>query len=320
MKINGQIFEVTNLPAFATSYLTNPAQPAANTFLPAANLRIHLASVIPALLIGFFPGLSLKTTSAADGRFGFSLTAAQLNQLKTNKRAYFLAYRKTGSVQVGFTSVDIFEPVYRCEAFDLTAFKPPALLKLYFAPYSVPNSAGISQATVDAQIQAAKARFKDISKLNATIQSGHISVNGSGRGADTKFKIDLGVSTSANLSAFIKGSVEDLKVDLPGPDFIVGICVSKDQIGKEVEKGIAGVMKDANKTIEQTVINKVAKQTGLPANTVGSLIKSLASITFRSLSYPVVAQKTFKVPGFQTLNIDVRAIVPKLAIGLPRKI
>jgi len=210
--------------------------------------------------------------------------------------------------------------VYRSEAFDIRKYKPPTLTKLYFVPYNVPDSAGISQTMVDEQIKAAKKKFKDIDKLSAGIQNGYINVTGSGRGATIKFKIDLSVSTSSNLSSYIKGKVDDLDIDLPGPDFIVGICVSKDDIAKDVDKGIAEIMKEANKTVETELINQVAAQTGQSKAIISSLMKTMATVTFRSLSYPVVGSKTVKVPGIPAMKIDIRAVVPRLSIGLPRKL
>ena len=70
-----------------------------------------------------------------------------------------MAYRQTGAVQVLGQNIPIFEPIYRSQAFDITKFTPPADLHLYFAPQSVPNSAGITQATVDSQIAVAKKKF-----------------------------------------------------------------------------------------------------------------------------------------------------------------
>ena len=293
MKINGQFFEVTNVESFAVSYLLNPTKPTAGTFKTAANIRIELASILPNFPGGFFPGISVKTNSASDGTFALN-------------------------VHVAGQTIPIFEPVYRSEAFDITKYKPAGTLKMYFAPYAVPNSAGIAQSDVDTQIGAAKKSFKDISKLSASIQDGCISVSGSGRGAEIKFKINPSASTSFDLSSFIKGKVVDLDIDLPGPDFIVGICVSKDDIGKEVDKGIAGIMKEANKTIEKTLVDQVAAATGQSKTTVSALFKTTASVTFRAITYPVVEQKSIKIPGFKDIKIDVRAIVPKISIGFPR--
>lgn len=320
MKIQGKIFEVTNLESFALSYILNPSKPKAGTFKAAANIQVQLGSVIPSFGIGFFPGISLKSKSTTDGSFSFSISNEQLALLKNNKFAYFVAYRQTGTVNMLGQNIPIYEPVYRSEAFDITKTNFSDALNLYFAPYTVPDSAGISQSTVDSQIKSAKKKFKDIDKLSATIGNGEIKVSGSGRGAEIKFDIDLGVSTSSNLSSFIKGKVENLDIDLPGPDIIVGICVSKDDIAKEVDEGIAAIMKEANKTIETTLITEVANATGQSKTIVETLFKTSATVTFRSLSYPVVGTKKFKIPGFNEIQIPIKAVVPKVAVGFPRKI
>ncbi|MBL7728589.1 MAG: hypothetical protein JNM68_12920 [Dinghuibacter sp.] len=320
MKINGTIFEVTNLPQFATSFILNPNNPQSNTFKAAPNIRVHLSSAIPGFG-GFFPGLSLNVHSASDGKFSFNVSAAQLAQLKLNKLAYFVAYRKTGSVNILGNEITIFEPVYRSATFDITKLGFSKAIKLFFAPQSVPNESGITQAQVDAQVKAAKKDFKDIEKLSATIQTGKVSVKGSGRGADIKFAIDLGVSTSFDLNRFITGKLKDLDIDLPGPDFITGICVSKDDIEKQIEKAISNIVKDSNKTIKDTLVNELAAQTGQSKAVIKTLLDSTASITFSKLSFPVTGHKTITVPIVnQTIKIDILSVVPKLSIGFPRNI
>jgi hypothetical protein len=320
MKIKGHFYEVTHLKDFATSYFINPKAPKSSSFKAAANIRVHLASVIPAFPGGFLPALSLKTDTNAQGSFSFTIAAAQQQQLKANKQAHFVAYRNVGSVEVLGQNITIYEPVYRSAAFDITKYAGGEE-QFYFAPYNVPDSAGVSQAQVDAQVKEAKKDFKDIEKLGATLQKGRISVKGSGRGADIKFDIDLGVSTSAVLTNFLTGKLKKLDIDLPGPDFIVGLCVSKDDIEKQIEKGIAGIMKDANKTIEDTLITELAAQTGQSKATVKSLIESMATVTFSKLNYPVTDHKTIKMPVLnQTITIDIRSVVPKLSVGFPRNI
>ena len=54
MKINGQFFEVTSLEAFALSYVSNPAKPAASSFKTAAGIQVQLASVISGVSGRFF--------------------------------------------------------------------------------------------------------------------------------------------------------------------------------------------------------------------------------------------------------------------------
>lgn len=320
MKINGTIFEVTNLPQFAASYILNPDSPKSGTFKSAANIRVHLASNI-SFPGGFFPSLSLDTNSASDGKFSFNISAAQLATLKINKLAYFVAYRKVGSVSILGNEIPIFEPIYRSGTFDITKISFGKAIKLFFAPQNVPNDSGVTQAQVDAQVKAAKKDFKDIEKLSASIQTGKVSVSGNGRGAEIKFAIDMGCSTSSDLNRFITGKLKDLDIDLPGPDFITGICVSKDDIEKQIEKAISGIMKESNKTILDTIVNELAAQTGQSKSVVKSLMENTATITFSKLNYPVVDHKTITLPIInKSIKIDVRAVVPKLSIGFPRKI
>ncbi|GEM_PF-3525317 len=317
MKFSGRIFEVTNLVDFAPSYILNSKAPKASSFKPAAGIRLHVASVAAGFPQSFIPGISVKTNSASDGKFNIILTEGQMGLFNLNKKAYVLAYRNAGSLNILGTNITIYEPVYRSQAFDITTYKEKPV-DIYFAPYDIPNKSGITQAQVDAQITAAKKNFKDLSKLSATIQNRKVSVSGSGRGADIKFNIDISSSTSSNLDNFLNGKVDDMDIDLPGPDFLVGICVSKDDIEKEIEKGIVGIMKQVNATIEKTMVDELAKQTGQSKALLQALLKSTASVTFSKLNYPIVEQKVIKLPIVGSITLQVRGIVPKLSIGFPR--
>lgn len=317
MKFSGRIFEVTNIESFALSYITNPKSPKAGSFKPASGIKVHLASMINGFPVSFMPGISIKTDSASDGKFNINVSDSQLSQLQANKMAYVVAYRNAGTVNVLGQNITIYEPVYRSQLFDITRYteKP---VDIFFAKYQVPNKAGITQKQVDEQIAAAKSQFKDLSKLSATIQSGKVSVKGSGRGAEIKFNIDVSASTSFDLARFISGKVKDMDIDLPGPDFIVGICVSKDDIENEIEKGIAKIMKKVNTTIQKTLVDELAKATGQSKSIIQTLFSNTASVTFSKLSYPVVEHREIKVPGAGTISVDVRGIVPTLSIGFPR--
>jgi hypothetical protein len=320
MKVTGHIHEVTNLVQFAPSFLLNPKKPKAGTFKNASGIHIHLASILAGILPGnIVPSVSAETISASDGSFTLSISDSTLQHLTVNKQAYFVAFRKVGSISILGQTIPIFQPVYRSAPFDITKFKGGPV-DLFFAPFDVPTDSGISQKQVDDQIKAAKSKFKDLDKLSATIQDGKVSVSGSGRGATIKFNIDLSPSTSFDLARFLTGKVKDMDIDLPGPDFIVGICVSKDDIEKSIEDGIAKLMKEVNAGIEKELIAEIAKGTGQSADTVKNIFKTTASVTFSKLNYPVVDHKVIKVPIVGSIKIDVLAVVPKLAVGFPRKI
>ena len=318
MKLSGRINEVTNVQQFALSYILNPKKPKAGTFKAASGIRIHLSSIIPGFPVGFMPSISVQTNSASDGKFEINVSDTQLKQLGINKMVYLIAYRNAGSVNIAGQSITIFEPVYRSQSFDITTYKSSSH-EIYFASYNIPESSGITQKQVDAQISAAKKKFKDLESLSGTILNGKVHVKGSGRGAEIQFNVELSPSTSFNLDSFIRGKVKAMDIDLPGPDFIVGICVSKDDIEKEVEDKIAALMKQVNANIKTTLIDEVAKQTGQSEAVIEQLFNTQASVTFSQLRFPVVEHKKIKV-GIIEVTIDVRSVVPRLSIGFPRAI
>ncbi|MBO9204289.1 MULTISPECIES: hypothetical protein [Niastella] len=314
MKISGHIHEVTDFVHFAPSFLSNPKKPLAGTFKSAPGLHIHLGSILEGLLPAQIPSVSAETISSADGKFSLNISDSLLKHLMINKMAYFVVYKKVGTFNINGRILPAFEAVYRSSAFDITKFKGGDV-DIFFALFDFPTVGGISQDKVNEQVKQTKAQLKDLDKLSAWIKDGFISVSGSGRGADLKFNVHLSTSTSFNLSHFIVGEVTDMDIDLPGWDVLTGIFVSKDDIQKEVEKGIASMMEEVNDNIEKELAAQVGKGASQRPELVKDFFKTTASVTFTKLNFPIVDHKMSPLGP-----IDTRAIVPNVAVGFPRNI
>ncbi|MBX3241977.1 MAG: hypothetical protein KIT80_13395 [Chitinophagaceae bacterium] len=306
MKISGKAHEVHNLFGFLQSYLQSNGKPNVNTYQAAANLTVYLAPKVP--LPSFFPNQSLKVTTGQNGAFSFN--AASLNKAFD----YFLiAYKKTGEIKVAnLPSIPIYEPVYRSDTFKL---KDISNFNFYFAGYAVPKEKGITNEQIKAKANDAKKKIKDLKKISTSIASTHINVKAEGRGAEITFDLDINPYTGFDLNRFIKHQLKKFDVDLPGPDFLTGLCVSKDDIEKEVNKGFTDIMKQVSGEIKDLVISQIASQTGLPKNTIKTHFDGNATMTVSSVTYPVL--KTEKV-----LNIPItfRSVTPKISFGFPRKV
>lgn len=319
MTITGQIHEITNINGFVSSYALNPKAPQPSTFKHASKIRLHLGSVTEGMPGGFFPAFSVDTTSAADGKFTMQVATSQQAVFSISNQVYFTAYRQVGAFTFGGSTVPILEAIYRSQLFDITKFNAANKLDLYFAPMAMPDKSGISQAQVDDQIKQAKAKFPDLNKLSATISNGKIAVSGSGKGANINFNIELSGSNSFDLTRFLNGKVKAMDIDLPGPDFLVGICISKDDIQKQIEDSIAKLMVSVNAEIQQTLIHQVASSQEQSINLVTEFFKTTASVTFSKLDYKVIDTKMVKVAGTNiSIPVPVMAVVPTVSVGFPK--
>ena len=308
MKIQGKFYEITDLDGFVASYMANPAAPKAGTFKPFGRLRLHLATDFP---LGFshslIPNASIKDDTDTSGAFSITVPAG----FPPTAKAYLLALRQIATGPMG---VPIYGPVYRSQTFALSTIKEQAL-KIYVARQKTPNNQGISQERISQEVSAFAKASKEVESASAFISSGGIDVTAKGKGATVKFEIALRPSSSHDLNAFIAHKVEDMDIDLPGPDWLTGLCVPEDEIEAAIKKGVKGVVKEFNAEIEPMVVKAVAAQAGVPEAVVANLFDTQISMTFEQIRYPVVSEK--KVGGF---TVKFRAVVPDACFGLPRKL
>jgi hypothetical protein len=96
-----------------------------------------------------------------------------------------------------------------------------------------------------------------------------------------------------------------MEIDLPGPDWITGLCVSKGDIEKQVRGGVKGFTATVNQKIKDE-IEKAAPG-----------VSALATITITKVRYPVTSTTTIKLPGVGNQSFPVRSIVVDPTIGVP---
>ena len=101
----------------------------------------------------------------------------------------------------------------------------------------------------------------------------------------------------------------DIDIDLPGPDFIVGLCVSKDDIEAQIRKGLRGL----SAKISQGLLAEFNKQA--PG------ASALATISVWRIRYVQTGVKTVNtLPGIPPIVIPIYSVVPDAAFGVPKKL
>jgi len=181
--------------------------------------------------------------------------------------------------------------------------------------HNINDFQGISQAQLTTQTNQARSSIPNVDSISAFITDNGINIVGKGRGATVTFRITLSPSTSHNLNLFIKQQIEDFDVDLPGWDWLTGLCVSEDDIKKEVRNGVRSIIVSANQQIKQQIIDEVAQSQGLSSALVKSLFDTSLSLTFNKVRYPVIEIKKI---GF--LTVKLRAVVPDPCLAIPKKL
>lgn len=309
MKFRGKLHRITDLNAFVVSYLQTGGKPTAG-FTGYGKARVHLATDVPGgqFAGGFVPGMSLKTDSDSDGDFSFTLSDGL-----ANFRGQIVAYRTStmASPLPGAPPIPVLDPIYRSAVFrfsDASAAEQNAVQNIFIYQATTPNASGISQADLDAELSTVRKQL-GLDKLKATIGSGRVSVRAEKSGGEVKFSAYVRGSTSTDLERVIEVKAGEIDIDLPGPDFIVGLCVDEDQIEGQIRKGLVGL----SKKVSQQLLAELDRQA--PG------VSSQATISVWRTRFVQTGTVNVPVPVTgQNVQIPLYSVVPDAAFGVPKKL
>jgi hypothetical protein len=301
MKIKGKLHRITNIQTFVASFLGTGGKPTTG-FANFGKAKIHVATDAPlnSFSNSFIPNMSFKADANANGDF----TVEVPDGLKSF-RGRLIAYDVT-LVNVnlpGVPSIEILSPLYRSASFKLDQVNG-VVQKIFVFPSTTPDDQGIPASEVNKEADKLKKSLK-LNKVSASISSNAIKCTAEKSGGVIKFEIHPKPSTSSDLSELVRLSVEEMDIDLPGPDWITGLCVNKDDIEKQVRNGVKGFAATVNDQITAE-IEKAAPG-----------VTALATITISKIRYPVTSSVTIKVPGVGNQTFSQRSIVVDPTIGVP---
>lgn len=308
MNIQGKLHRITDVKTFVTSFVKTGGKPTVG-FAPWGKARVHLATDLPTGQFsgGFVPSMSLKTNADSHGVFKFQL-ADSFSKFRGQVVAFNLG--ATDSPFPGLPPLPVLTPLYRSEVFkfaDISTGEQAQVQNIFVFPAKTPTENGISQSELNDELATLR-KAQKLDKLRATIGSKHISVHAEKSGGDLKFLAYVRGSTSTNLERVIEVKAGAIDIDLPGPDFIVGLCVDEDEIETQIRKGLSKL----SLKVSQTLLDEMEKQ--LPG------IASQATISVWRSRHVQIGERLIKIPGVPDLKVPVFAIVPDAAFGLPKRL
>jgi hypothetical protein len=305
MNVNGKLHEITNIPLFISSYTANPAHPNPASFKPMAEAQIFLGTDFPAgFTNSFIPGFSFQTKTDATGAFTIFVPDGLPNTIK----AFLLATHIIMKVLPPL-NVPIFAPVFRSQTFQFSQINSK-VQDIFVIRTDGTTQQSFSQAQINDMTTNIQQQMQ-LDSLSAFINDGFIGITSQDRGAALKADLFLSPFTGPDLNSFISEKVDNIDIDLPGPDFIVGLFVSKDEIAKQFRQGIHNMMPSLNKQI----IDRIQKDFGMLITQLEKSTNSKVTLTFEKLRFPVVETKIIG-----PFTIKTRAIVPDLFVGVSRKL
>lgn len=312
MNIQGRLHRITNPLAFIASWNSTNGKPK-DGFGPWAKARIHLGTDLPTgqFVGSVIPSMSMETDTDSSGFFTFNAPALAATKFRGQIVAYNVSTMAAPNLGIPLPPMPVFEPIYRSTPFHFSEVSPAeqAQVKdIFVYKGDTPDEMGITQAQVNAQLATLRQQLQ-LDALKANILSSRISVSAQKSGGDVKFDAWVVGAIGEDLAHVIDVRVGEIDIDLPGPDFIVGLCVSKSEIEKQIRKGMAGATAQLNQPL------LVAKD-----KMFGPLSPQVTMSVWRT-RHAQTGTTTVKLPGgVPDMKIPTLSIVPDPAYGVPSRL
>jgi hypothetical protein len=96
---------------------------------------------------------------------------------------------------------------------------------------------------------------------------------------------------SSDLKTILHHSVENFRLELPGPSWLVGLLVSRDAIETSIRTGLRNLAREIDARLRFRAIGLFTGQVQTMDPAPGARLASMATLTMERLRYPVVARQ-----------------------------
>jgi hypothetical protein len=187
--------------------------------------------------------------------------------------------------------------------------------EIYVAHAAIPDESGFSQADLAGLLEQTKKQVSDLERITGTITQSGIALNCVGKGGRASGRLVLNPDQSGNLKAILHHSVEDFRLELPGPSWLVGLLVSRDAIETSIREGLRDLALEIDARLRLRAIELFTNQAQSTDPDSCARLASTASLTLESLRYPVVAHQSGESGGDRAITGDVCLGFPQTVHG-----
>ena len=132
-----------------------------------------------------------------------------------------------------------------------------------------------------------------------------------GKGGKASGRLLLNPDQSGDLKTILHHSVEDFRLELPGPSWLVGLLVSRDAIETSIRTGLRDLAREIDERLRLRAIALFTNQIQTTETALHALLADRATLTLARLRYPVLA-------GHGGSNSGDRAIAGDVCLGFPQ--
>jgi len=184
-------------------------------------------------------------------------------------------------------------------------------LNIYLARAVISDESGFSQADLAGLLEQTKKQVADLERISGTITPGGIALTCAGKGGRASGRLVLNPDQSGDLKTILHHSVEDFRLELPGPSWLVGLLVSRDAIETSIRTGLRNLAREIDARLRLRAIGLFTDQVQTMDPALGATLAGTATLTMERLRYPVVA-------GQGAASGGDRAIAGDVCLGFPQ--
>ncbi|MEO8340758.1 MAG: hypothetical protein ABI604_13755 [Nitrospirota bacterium] len=176
---------------------------------------------------------------------------------------------------------------------------------------TIPDKSGFSQADLAGLLEQTKKQVVDLERITGTISPGGIALSCVGKGGKASGRLVLNPDQSGDLQTILRHVVEDFRLELPGPSWLVGLLVSRDAIETSIRNGLRDLAIEIDERLRLRAIALFTDQVQAANPALGARLTRTATLTLEHLRYPVVDRQS----GASGAD---RAITGDVCLGFPQ--
>ena len=292
MTMRGTLYEITNFASFVQTYVMESRQPHPDSVRPINNGWVRLCRGDGA---DTEPPLAPPCRTDDIGRFALDLS-------QVPDAPVFMVAGGSEKFQENYW--------YRSARLRPVALDQHAQ-EIYVARATIPDESGFSQADLAGLLEQTKNHASDLERITGTITPDGITLNCAGKGGRASGRLMLNPEQSGDLKTILRHSVEDFRLELPGPSWLVGLLVSRDAIETSIRNGLRDLAREIGSHLRLRALGLFTDQVQSTDPAFGVRLASTGTLTLVRLRYPVVARQSGATGGH-------RAIAGDVCLGFPQ--
>jgi hypothetical protein len=290
--LHGTLYEVTNFESFVQSYVIESRRPHPDSIRPLKDGWVRLCRGD-----GTHPGSPLPPPCRTDDTGHLKLDLSEVSDAPV-------------FVVAGGSEKLRENCWYRSACLRPVALNQHAQ-EIYVARAVIADESGFSQADLANLLEQTKNNVADLERIHGTITPNGIALTCVGKGGKASCRLLLNPDQSGNLKTILHHSVEDFRLELPGPSWLVGLLVSRDAIETSIRTGLRDLAREIDERLRRHAIALFTNQIQTTETALHALLADRATLTLARLRYPVLA-------GHGGSNSGDRAIAGDVCLGFPQ--